>query len=171
MRCRHIFILASVFLVIQTPASFGARWTDASNGLTPGTAAARTVAVDRDGSTLYVMSDGNAVFKSSNGGSSWKALGGIAGALVLALDTASPANLYAGTLRGIRKSSDGGETWTSAGLAGKAVRVIAVDPVTPSTLYAGAGNLIYKSTDSAATWTALTLQGVPASSYEFAAIL
>jgi photosystem II stability/assembly factor-like uncharacterized protein len=158
MRPQHILTLAFIILEIHPGAALGARWADASTGLTGSFAGARTVVVDRDGATMYVVSSGDAVFKSTDGGSTWKALGGIAGALALGIDAALPANLYAGTLHGVRKSSDGGEIWMSAGLDGKPVRVITVDPITPSTLYAGAGNHVYKSTDGAATWAALDLE-------------
>ena len=35
---------------------------------------------------------------------------------VLAIDPAKPATLYAGTLRGVFKSTDGGDRWDSIGL-------------------------------------------------------
>jgi hypothetical protein len=46
--------------------------------------------------------------------------------------------LYAGTGgAGVFKSTDGGTTWSAAGLSGNRVFALAIDPTTPSTLYAG----------------------------------
>ncbi|HKA35726.1 MAG TPA: hypothetical protein VKH43_02850 [Thermoanaerobaculia bacterium] len=82
----------------------------------------------------------------------------------------SEAELYAaagydGSVEGIWKSADGGETWTSAssGLPWPAVSALAVDQTRPDTLYAVDGVnsqfLLYKSTDGAATWSSLGRSG------------
>lgn len=54
----------------------------------------------------------------------------------------------------IRKSADGGLTWTSAtppGSAGKSVRSVVFD--TEGTLYAPAGSVLFRSADLGASWT------------------
>jgi hypothetical protein len=83
---------------------------------------------------------------------------------IVAADPGNPSTLYAGTERGVFKSSDGGASWTfaSAGLPPTRVQAIAIDPVTTSTLYAatltpnGVASVgMFKSTDSGATWSAI----------------
>jgi hypothetical protein len=63
--------------------------------------------------------------------------GGEIGAL--AIDPATPTTLYAGTSRGVFKSTNGGGNWSEAnsGLTNTGVRALAIDPATPTTLYAG----------------------------------
>jgi len=87
--------------------------------------------------------------------------------------------LYAGTLAGIFKTTDGGTNWNPAnnGLLvpftdgvsrlPTSVNAIVVNPATPTTIYAGSTNnsipsgafpltAIFKSTDGGANWTAMT---------------
>jgi photosystem II stability/assembly factor-like uncharacterized protein len=76
----------------------------------------------------------------------------------LAIDPLNPSTLYAGTLGGVYKSTNGGERWTavSVGLTIAHVRVLAIDPAHPDTLYAGtSGGGVFKSTDGAASWDAV----------------
>jgi len=129
------------------------------------------LAVDpRTPSTLYVATlDG--VFKSTNGGAQWtisddglphvfifpppQALPSV---FALTVDPYNSATLYAGTIIGVFKSTDGGANWnfsmTGVHFIGSGVSAVAVDPQTPGVLYAatfGAG--IYKSTDGGESWT------------------
>ena len=80
----------------------------------------------------------------------------------LAADPGAPGTLYAGTARGVFRSSDGGASWvfSSAGIPPTRVQTVIVDPKTPSTLFAGtrtppgvASVGIFKSTDSGETWS------------------
>jgi photosystem II stability/assembly factor-like uncharacterized protein len=155
--------LTLVFLGIHAGAALGARWADASTGLTGSVPLVANLVIDRStGSTLYAQAAGS-IFKSTDGGASWNALGNITGVLVLALDSTSASMIYAGTSHGVVKSTDGGASWSSAGLSDISVPVLAVDPITPSTLYAaGAGDQIYKSTDAGGTWTAFPVGLAPA---------
>jgi photosystem II stability/assembly factor-like uncharacterized protein len=73
----------------------------------------------------------------------------------LAVDPITSTTLYAGTSRGVFKSTDGAANWIVAntGLPAFSVPSLAVNPMTPTTLYAGtAGDGVYKSTDGGATW-------------------
>jgi len=63
--------------------------------------------------------------------------------------------MYAGTARGLFKTTDRGTNWVMA-VIGQEVRVrsIVVDPATPATLYMGTeGQGVYKSTDAGDSWT------------------
>jgi len=115
------------------------------------------MAIDSSGSTIYVVTGSHSIFKTADRGSTWRTLGAISGVYAVAIDPASPSTLYAATRHGIRKSTDGGESWTAAGLTDKSISVLAVDPMTSSTVYAAVGKMVYKTTDGALTWSALDL--------------
>src|SRR5205807_8548125 len=82
----------------------------------------------------------------------------------LAIDSARPQRMYAGTIwRGIAKTVDGGAHWRPAGpfplLAGGAVprppdvMSLAVDPSDPGTVYAGTNfGGVLKSVDGGRSW-------------------
>lgn len=95
--------------------------------------------------------------------------------LSLAIDPASPLNLYAGTAEdGVYKSPDGGGHWVLArdGMAAGIVRIAAlqVDPKSPQTIYAATGSQgIYKSTDGAGEWTPQN-DGLPDTDLNIAAL-
>ena len=77
----------------------------------------------------------------------------------LALDPASTSTLYAGTSRGVFKSSDGGDNWmrVNSGLTSTNVFALALDPINSSTLYAGtSGGGVSKSTDGGGNWEGIS---------------
>ena len=78
--------------------------------------------------------------------------------LALAIDPTNPATVYAGTGRGIFKSTDGGANWAATGLTDN-VNALALDPKTPTTLYAGSKRALFKSTDGGRSWTAIKTVG------------
>src|SRR5215472_8233162 len=148
-------------LVLLSADTFGPKWTNVgSNGLAGSVPAINQLVIDHTtGTTFYAVTSSGTfnVFKSSDRGSNWTALGNIAGVNVLALDPAPI--VYAGTANGVSKSTDGGTSWSSAGLSGTPIGNLAIDPVTPSTLYASGNGHLYKSTDRGGSWTEL---GLPA---------
>ena len=78
----------------------------------------------------------------------------------LAIDPLPPTTLYAGTLGGVFKSTDGGVSWraVNSGLTSFFVTDLVIDPLTPTTLYAGtlAGG-VFKSTDGGGNWSAVNV--------------
>ena len=105
-------------------------------------------------------------------------------AFVVAVAPSAPNVVYAGTERGVFRSTDAGATWTSAGLAGPpisssawppslpGVMPLAVDPSSPSTVYAarnarwqGGGATyarpVFKSTNGGRSWHTLSVRGLP----------
>ena len=98
------------------------------------------------------------MFRSTDGGESWNPVNrGLNATSIraIAVDPIAPANLYAGTTRGVFKSAQSGETWTHAitGLTTPGNYAIAVDPQMTSTVYAGSnGSGIYKSVDGGDEW-------------------
>ncbi len=114
------------------------------------------------------------VLKTTDGGASWRRLTNgltsgahgqtaVLGIRQMAVDPMNSDTLYAVALPGlgltppsVRKSSDGGNTWTASGLIGP-VNSIVIDPKNPSTIYAAVSSFspqpgVMKTTDSGATW-------------------
>ena len=84
----------------------------------------------------------------------------LAGVISLVVDPISPGTVYAGTAEGgLLKSSDGGASWTRAGLSDTPVFALAIDPGTPSLLYALTSTGLSKSANGGATWTLLLTNG------------
>jgi photosystem II stability/assembly factor-like uncharacterized protein len=118
--------------------------------------------MDRTGTILYALTSSGSIFKSTDSGSSWAALGNIVGVNAIALSPAASSTVYAGTAHGVVKTTDGGQSWTQAGLFDVGINVLAIDPHTASTLYAsGAAGSIYSSVDAGADWTSVSLGSVP----------
>ena len=74
--------------------------------------------------------------------------------------TAAPSDpkiLVAGTLKGVYRSTDGGEHWQLISPEGSQeiheVESIAIDPVDPQIIYAGTWHLPWKTTDGGEHWT------------------
>jgi hypothetical protein len=59
------------------------------------------------------------------------------------IDPTTPATLYAGTERGVFKSSDGAASWTR--LTDSSAGLLAIDSTTPATLYAEIDFRLFKS--------------------------
>jgi len=106
-------------------------------------------------------------FLSGNGGASWDASStGLQSVVVsaLAVDPRNPSQIYAGTSRGVARSTDTGDTWsteisalpTGNGLAPaiavSSVLSLAIDPVGPTNIYAGTSQGLFKSFDAGKRW-------------------
>ena len=132
----------------------------------------RAIALDPGNpSVVYAGTDGErsqqggTLYKSLDGGGRWTAsrLRDV-DVYALAVDPLDANTLYAGTGKGVYKSTDAGASWQTAstGLKTSAVQALVIDPTPPAaggarrslTLYAGTrqGD-IYKSVDGAAIWT------------------
>ena len=74
----------------------------------------------------------------------------------LAQAPSDPHILYAGTLEGVFRSSDGGATWAQISPPGSheihEIESLAVDPANPDIVYAGTWHLPWKTTDGGKTW-------------------
>ena len=93
---------------------------------------------------------------------------------VIAVAPSAPQVVYLGTQRGVFRSTNGGRSWVSAGLARfdrPNVTSLVVDPRSPTTVYAGRNSrwadgmsyhqAVYKTTNGGRTWRALDLRGEP----------
>ena len=104
------------------------------------------------GDVLYVKDAGSEAFVPRRNG--------LAAAQVtaLAFDPNLPSLEYAGTLQGVFRSTDGGETWAPAGLDQFGILQLVPDPAHAGAIYAAAsfGSGVFRSTDAGDTWVSLT---------------
>ena len=98
------------------------------------------------------------VWSSIDGGRTWAQLSVLSEVSIntLTVGVSTNPHLYLATVRGIRKSVDGGWTWreNNAGLTALRVATLAQAPDTPSTLWAGnkEGGGIFQTTDAGLQW-------------------
>ena len=138
--------------------------------------------VPQDENLFYMGAVGGGIWKSTDYGLQWTNLsdgklpGNSASIGAIAVAPSNPKIIYAGTgecdIRndmipgdGVYKSTDGGKTWTYAGLRdAQSTCTLIVDPHDPDTVYAASmGHVfvpndeggIYKTTDGGKTWTKL----------------
>ncbi|MGO9324550.1 MAG: WD40/YVTN/BNR-like repeat-containing protein [Terracidiphilus sp.] len=115
-----------------------------------------------DPATIYVGTWNNStdggLWISHDSGHSWSEPAQLKGQPVHALAQApsDPSTLYAGTLEGVFRSSDGGATWAEISPPGSheihEIESLAVDPENPDTVYAGTWHLPWKTADGGKTW-------------------
>jgi photosystem II stability/assembly factor-like uncharacterized protein len=72
----------------------------------------------------------------------------------LAVDPTNSDVVYAGTTKGLYKTTDQGEQWVriEGSIRDSYVSAIQLDPLQPSTLYLATSDRVQKSEDSGATW-------------------
>jgi photosystem II stability/assembly factor-like uncharacterized protein len=145
----------------------------------PACAVGSLIIDSKNPATIYSSFGG--ILKTTDGGNNWSRRNVFA--TVLAVDPADSSTVYAAqganTSAKLTRSTDGGETWEDAGLAGVNINALVIDPNNPSTLYAATGNLpvaadpyyftpgvplasgggVFKSTDRGATWNVTSLDG------------
>jgi len=140
-------------------ADGGQQWSQADTGL-PGPV--NKIAIDPvTTSTLYAATTGYRVFKSVDAGGSWTQLPTTPQPVVytVAVDAQIPAALHAGMRGAAAKSTDGGATWTSAGVGADHVVDLVFDPVQPLVIWAGtrddtpSGGGVFVSVNGGATWS------------------
>ena len=129
----------------------GKTWKPAGAGL-PESSINRVVIPRGKPSTVYVVSASRRVHKSENGGDTWTEidLGVQSEVFSLDLDPHDPQVLFAGTGDGLRKSTDGGTTWSAVGggLGRYYCKSVAFHPTRKGLVYAGTtGKGFFKSTD------------------------
>ena len=98
------------------------------------------------------------LFRSRDGGKNWKALEGMRGKAVraMALAPSNPRIIVTGTLDGVYRSNDGGDSWSRISPPNHAdirnLDSVAIDPKDPNTIYVGTFHLPWKTTDGGRTW-------------------
>lgn len=98
------------------------------------------------------------VFRSRDGGRTWVALAEMRGQSVRALAIA-PSNssvLASGTLDGVYRTEDGGDSWHRISPANHAeirnIESVTIDPRDSNVIYAGTWHLAWKTSDGGITW-------------------
>jgi photosystem II stability/assembly factor-like uncharacterized protein len=95
---------------------------------------------------------------SHDGGRNWKPDPGLSGQSIRAFTQApsDPRILFAGTLQGVFRSTDAGDSWQQISPQGSKeiheVESLAVDPNDPDIVYAGTWHLPWKTTDGGKNW-------------------
>jgi photosystem II stability/assembly factor-like uncharacterized protein len=115
-------------------------------------------------SRIFLGTADGHIFGSEDSGAHWALLGRASSQLdavitAIVVDPRDGNVLFASSWTrgaavggGVFRSSDGGRTWSPAGLAGEAVRALAMAPSDPNQLVAGTLGGIYRSMDSSKTW-------------------
>ncbi|MGA2848610.1 MAG: transcriptional regulator [Terracidiphilus sp.] len=95
---------------------------------------------------------------SRDAGRHWSVVESLRGQSIFSLAQApsDAKTLFAGTLAGVFRSSDGGVTWAQVSPPGNKeiheIESLAVDPTDPQIVYAGTWHLPWKTEDGGATW-------------------
>ena len=95
---------------------------------------------------------------SRDGGRNWSESRGLHGQSIraFAMAPSDPQILFAGTLEGVFRSSDGGENWAAISPHGSReiheIESLAIDPANPEIVYAGTWHLPWKTSDGGKTW-------------------
>ena len=120
--------------------------------------------------TMYVGAPDGGLWKTTNGGTSWTTNTdqlSVIGVSDIAIDPTNTQIMYLATgdadasdtySVGVLKSTDGGTTWGTTGLAwtvtqGRNISRILVNPTNPQIVMAFASNGIWRSTNGGTTWT------------------
>src|SRR5437763_1158806 len=103
-------------------------------------------------------SEGGSVFKSTDNGQNWQPLSSLEGKSVrsMAMAESDPNILIAGTLDGVYRTRNAGQTWQRISPEGSAeirnIESIAIDPANPDVIYAGTWHLPWKTSDGGKSW-------------------
>lgn len=111
---------------------------------------------------------GGRVYRSDDGGLSWTTvLHEQVIATSIAASAPSPSPVTVGTVRGLYRSEDGGDTWAKLanGLPDSPVRGVALHPTDQLTAYVGTEVGIFKTTDGGDTWSVWGIDPPPYGPY------
>jgi photosystem II stability/assembly factor-like uncharacterized protein len=132
-------------------------------------------------STIYIGAwklgqAGGGLWISHDAGKSWTPSAGLHDQSIRALTQApsNPKMLFAGTLEGVFRSEDSGDTWNLISPPGSRelheVESLAVNPTNPDIIYAGTWHLPWKTTDGGKNWENMK-QGIIEDSDVFSIII
>jgi photosystem II stability/assembly factor-like uncharacterized protein len=121
-----------------------------------------------DPQILYAGTSGGA-YRSTDGAATWRKINdGLIPAEILeaslalgvntiVIDPVRTETVYAGTTKGLFKTTDKGEAWTRIGrsLPDQYISSLLIDPTDPNILYAGGRAGVHRSPDGGLTWQAM----------------
>jgi len=156
-----------VLLFVATVSSRAETWT----ALGPPGGDVRALAVDPARPTRVFLgtTDGH-IFGSEDSGAHWSLLGRAGARLdsvitAIVVDPRDGNVLFASSWTrdsaaggGVFRSTDGGRTWSAAGLAGQAVRALVMALSDPNMLVAGTLDGVYRSLDASKSWERISPQ-------------
>ena len=158
---RHIYLGTSDGVLYRSEDA-GVHWKRLSPGFPRRGQSLDEITVDARGVVLVgyweVGGSGGGVARSTDGGNTFTILKGIEGQSVraLAIAPASPQVLAAGTLTGVFRSIDGGQSWARITPPDhpdlRNFESVAFDPQDPNTLYVGTWHLGWKTVDGGQNW-------------------
>jgi photosystem II stability/assembly factor-like uncharacterized protein len=154
---------------MYTSADGGDNWSRVAGFNRPGLLIDNIIVDPRDSKTIYAAAhrhkEAGGFFKTTDGGRTWREAEQLKGDGIHSLTQSAknPDLLFAGTNRGVWRSSDAGDHWeqlnTSATPGLINIESLAVDPRDSNVIYAGTWYLPYKSTDGGQTWN-ITKTGI-----------
>ena len=109
-------------------------------------------------SARFYATTGTSFARLDEGPEGWSVAHGLpdSGAQCLALDPADPDTVYVGLLTGgVRKSTDGGETWSDRGLSEQMVFSVAVSAADGAVYVGTEPSALFRSDDGGETWNEL----------------
>lgn len=117
----------------------------------------------RDPATLYLAA-GNGLIRARNGGRQWRITTGweVTELRDVTVDRLSPGTVYFSHTAGIRKSSDGGDTWVDAdtGIDQKYCETLQADRSRKDRILAGCANGVFLTEDGGAHWKRTGAEGI-----------
>ena len=168
-------------------AGIGSQVTDGKWRAAPGLEGGRITALTvdpRHPETVFAATLDAGIFKSANGARKWRQLdlpSAVSRVDAVAIAAGDPKTIYAGTARGVLRTTDGGRKWqaTSSDLLGKEtaerrahrliegyVYTIAVDPRDADIAYAGTWEKgIFKTQDGGRSWRSIGPKGVAVNTF------
>jgi photosystem II stability/assembly factor-like uncharacterized protein len=125
---------------------------------------------------IYISAPDGGVWKSTDAGATWTPKFDVQPTLSagdIAIDPRNPTTIYVATSDpfgygipfwggtysvGVRKSTDGGNTWAATGLSwtvgqNRTIRRLVIDPTDSNILLAATSDGLYRTSDAGATWT------------------
>jgi photosystem II stability/assembly factor-like uncharacterized protein len=130
----------------KLPASFGRK-------------AVSRILFGRGAAGLTFVATAGGLYRTDDGGKSFQGpaegTGGHIRVTSLAADPVDAATVWAGTVKGLFVSRDGGTSWTATGPLGVAILDVVVHPKSSSRVFAGTEAGVIVTSDGGASWTAL----------------
>ena len=121
---------------------------------------------------VYGTSQNGSFYKSTNGGMNQTSLaqpGGGAWVTPFVIHPTDPLTIFVGNNSGVRKTTNGMQSWTTISDFTATIRQLAISESNPNYIYASWGNTIKRTKDGGATWSNI-YNGLPSNSITYIAV-